>query len=287
MPDNSKIDEAAHALEEHIKETGGKKAAYLIDCLQAVLYDDSLTGIFNRKFFDRILPIELSASARAGQPHAILFVDNDNLKAINDDEGHQKGDEAIRNTALSLKNNLRTSDIVCRNSTKADEFLALLRSTSTRGAYMTADEIRRLIADDYAFTISGGVTSSDVVGVPMLYGERGRDTIAAFLDSDGVAERTMARINEYCSRSGSDKNKALVMLKNVYDFIRLQQTAGVKAPDLGKDFEEIAARAIVHYADNAMLKAKQAGKNRIRAYDFGGLGHYTESGVWIPIRMSK
>ena len=287
MSDAGKIDEATHALERHIKESGGDKADYLMNCLQAVLYDDSLTGIFNRKFFDRILPIELSSSVRAGQPHAILFVDNDNLKAINDGEGHQKGDEAIKNTALSLKNNLRTSDIVCRNSTKADEFLALLRSTDTRGAYMTADEIRRLIADDYAFTISGGVTSSDVVGVSMLYGERGRDTITAFLDSDGSAKRTMARVNEYCSRSGSDKNKTLVMLKNVYDFIRLQQKTGGKAPDPTKDFEEIAARAIVHYADNAMLKAKQAGKNRIMAYGFNGLGHYTESGVWVPIRMSK
>jgi diguanylate cyclase (GGDEF)-like protein len=282
---------AIEKLQRFINENGGGQKDYLRGCLETVLYEDHLTGLPNRMFFDRILPAEFSAAFRDGKQHTILMVDNDNLKAINDDiagGGHQRGDEAIKSTASYLRQNLRTSDIVCRNSAKADEFLALLKSTDIRDAFYLADEIRGIITDDHAFTVSGGVTFSDVAGMPLLYGKRGRDTIAAFLDADGNAKGAMGKIKEYCtlSRKYRDRHEVLAMLGNIRAFIGDQYSGGKKL-DPHKDFEEIAAGSAVHYADKALLRAKEEGKNRIVAYDFGGFGRYTEGGVWTPLGTSK
>lgn len=90
---------------------------------QLALVDD-LTGLANRRGFTMLAEQELRVAARSGQAVAVLFMDVDGLKRINDTLGHRQGDLALRDAAAALRGTLRSSDLVGRLG--GDEFGALL-----------------------------------------------------------------------------------------------------------------------------------------------------------------
>lgn len=98
---------------------------------QAALTDE-LTGLFNRRYFDRLLEQEIKRSERFGHPMAVLVLDMDDLKEINDSFGHAAGDEALRSLSEILRIQLRAVDLVARLG--GDEFTALLPETSLAAA---------------------------------------------------------------------------------------------------------------------------------------------------------
>ena len=86
-----------------------------------------LTGLANRvELLDR-LEIEQGHSERSGRPYSVLFIDIDYFKALNDDHGHQVGDEALKMLASILKNGSRKVDVAARQG--GDEFVLLLPDT--------------------------------------------------------------------------------------------------------------------------------------------------------------
>ncbi len=118
---------------------------------------DSLTGLFNRRRFVEELKKETIAVMRGGHMGAVLFVDLDQFKYINDSCGHQAGDRLIRKVADELVRSVRSDDVVARFG--GDEFAILLRKTTIEGARSAADTIlanmRRLahIEDGHVFHI--------------------------------------------------------------------------------------------------------------------------------------
>ena len=86
---------------------------------------DHLTGLPNRTLFRELFQHEVSAARRSGRSLAMLFLDLDRFKTINDSMGHAVGDEFLLGTSQRLLQALRESDLVCRHS--GDEFLVLLR----------------------------------------------------------------------------------------------------------------------------------------------------------------
>lgn len=86
---------------------------------------DHLTGLPNRALFHELFQHEVSAAKRSGRSMAMLFIDLDRFKTINDSMGHAVGDEFLLGTSQRLLQALRESDLVCRHS--GDEFLVLLR----------------------------------------------------------------------------------------------------------------------------------------------------------------
>ena len=86
---------------------------------------DHLTGLPNRTLFRELFQHEVSAARRSGRSLAMLFIDLDRFKTINDSMGHAVGDEFLLGTSQRLLQALRESDLVCRHS--GDEFLVLLR----------------------------------------------------------------------------------------------------------------------------------------------------------------
>src|SRR5665811_1360656 len=93
---------------------------------------DSLTGLLDRRRFRAELDQHVSFSARYGGPGAVMIVDIDGLKAINDSLGHQAGDNLIRQVADVLRERVRGTDIVARLS--GDELAILMPQTDTEGA---------------------------------------------------------------------------------------------------------------------------------------------------------
>jgi diguanylate cyclase (GGDEF)-like protein len=93
---------------------------------------DELTGLGNRRAFDEALEREVSRADRAGAPLALLLVDIDDFKTVNDDYGHPTGDECLRGVADALRLTVRAHDHCFRWG--GDEFAVLLPETSSEGA---------------------------------------------------------------------------------------------------------------------------------------------------------
>lgn len=121
----------------------------ILEChigLDDLISQDGLTQVWSRGFFVRIVERELTLLRRLGTPYAFLVIDLDDFKTINDTHGHDVGDDVLRKSAASLKQNLRKSDAVGRWG--GDEFVLFLPSVKRGSAIALAGRksaaIRRL-----------------------------------------------------------------------------------------------------------------------------------------------
>ena len=113
----------------------------LRDELREILVEiDSLTDIFNRQAFFRILSYEYERASRTGQPCCICMVDLDHFKAINDTYGHLVGDMVLRAVAHHLTGKLRPYDSICRYG--GEEFLICLPNTKLDKAKKIVNRLR-------------------------------------------------------------------------------------------------------------------------------------------------
>jgi diguanylate cyclase (GGDEF)-like protein len=104
---------------------------------------DDLTGLYNRRFFDRRLTEEFGISRRHATPLSCIMFDLDDFKGINDTLGHQVGDDVLKRFATALKHSVRISDIVARYA--GDEFIMLLPMSDANGAMSEAERIKRVL----------------------------------------------------------------------------------------------------------------------------------------------
>ena len=100
---------------------------------------DFLTGLFNRRHFEQELTKETDRVARYGTPGAVLVIDLDNFKDVNDTFGHKAGDDVLKGVAGLLRARLRQTDIVARIG--GDEFAVLLPQTDAAHAQSVADDL--------------------------------------------------------------------------------------------------------------------------------------------------
>jgi GGDEF domain-containing protein len=92
-------------------------------------FHDSLTGLPNRMLFDDRLRQVLAQAARHGRGVAVMFIDLDNFKAVNDSYGHDVGDAVLRDVAQRLQASMRAEDTVSRRG--GDEFLCIMMEART------------------------------------------------------------------------------------------------------------------------------------------------------------
>lgn len=142
--------------------------------LRRLVTIDALTGVANRRHFDRSLERELRRTRRDEQPLSLIFLDLDEFKRFNDTYGHAHGDEVLRQVAQTLNETFRRGgDFVARYG--GEEFAVVLPGVDARRAALYAERLRRRIwrqAIPYAaahstgrVTISGGVAT---VAPPMI-----------------------------------------------------------------------------------------------------------------------
>lgn len=110
---------------------------------------DPLTGVFNRRFFDRKLLEEFERAKRYGRELSLLVIDMDKLKYINDNFGHPSGDLSLRKIATIFKSNTREIDVVCRVG--GDEFAIIMPETSVANAKIKAEILCRIVGDEVLF----------------------------------------------------------------------------------------------------------------------------------------
>ncbi|HUF28545.1 MAG TPA: GGDEF domain-containing protein [Gemmatimonadaceae bacterium] len=151
--------------------------------LATLVLTDPLSGCLNRRGFDQQLHRELARASRSGGELAMLAIDVDNFKEINDGHGHLVGDDVIREIGAVLRGRARTGDVVARLG--GDEFALLLPDTDEEGARHLAQRIREAF-QEFRFR-----TGRQTVGVAVSMG------VAATLGSgDGSAEDLRARADE-------------------------------------------------------------------------------------------
>ena len=114
---------------------------------------DGLTGLFNRRYMEMHLATLVEQAASRGKPIAVLIVDIDHFKAVNDSYGHDAGDEVLREFALRIRKAIRNIDLACRYG--GEEFVIVMPETDVAVATMVAERLRRRIATE-PFAIEQG-----------------------------------------------------------------------------------------------------------------------------------
>jgi diguanylate cyclase (GGDEF)-like protein len=148
---------------------------------------DSLTGLLDRRRFRAELDQYVSFSARYGGRGAVMIVDIDGLKAVNDALGHHAGDNLIRQVAAVMRERVRTTDIVARLS--GDEFAILMPQTDVEGAMQLGEDLRAQVAESVR-PISDAEAATISVGVTMFGGgEKGSGSEAVLVAADQAMYR--------------------------------------------------------------------------------------------------
>ena len=116
------------------------------EVLKRLVFIDALTHAFNRRYFDERLAEEWARAQRTGRPLGLILIDVDYFKQFNDVNGHQRGDDALRQVAQALKGTiLRPGDVVCRYG--GEEFACLLPDTDLDGALQVAQRMKLAVRD--------------------------------------------------------------------------------------------------------------------------------------------
>jgi diguanylate cyclase (GGDEF)-like protein len=140
---------------------------------------DGMTGLWNRRNFDLRLEAELSRAVRFSEPFAVVFVELDQMKLVNDHHGHQAGDTVLIELARRLTEAVREVDVVARWG--GDEFTLLLPKTALPGALLLAEKIRGAVANAPFRVDTGPLDITISVGVAAYpeHGSSGKDLVAA------------------------------------------------------------------------------------------------------------
>jgi two-component system cell cycle response regulator len=132
---------------------------------------DALTGLFNRRYMESHLGTLVEQAASRAKPLAVLVLDIDYFKSINDTHGHDAGDDVLREFALRIKKSIRGIDLACRYG--GEEFVVVMPETDMAVAAMVAERLRRRIATE-PFGIQQGsrnLTVTISIGIAALGGK--------------------------------------------------------------------------------------------------------------------
>lgn len=183
---NQASDDPAHFTAEAATDLLEHLAAVTALCVENALSQerlkvdgltDPLTGIANRRFYERRLGEELERWRRSRQPLAVLLIDVDHFKRVNDTHGHQVGDRVLRRVAQVIGAQLRAADVLSRYG--GEEFALLLPQTGEAQAAGIAERIRQQVERDPEALQNGGQRVTISIGVASVDRGREQDTSSA------------------------------------------------------------------------------------------------------------
>ena len=125
--------------------------------LQRLATTDTLTGVYNRRYFEDVTATAIERAKRYGEAASLLLIDIDHFKSINDVHGHLVGDQILIGLTARVGEHLRSTDVLARWG--GEEFVILLPHTNVAQALPLADKLRALIAEA-PFPVAGRVTAS-------------------------------------------------------------------------------------------------------------------------------
>jgi two-component system cell cycle response regulator len=159
---------------------------------------DALTGLHNRRYMETHLNSLVEQAASRGKPIAVLLLDIDYFKAINDTHGHDAGDDVLREFALRIRKSIRNIDLACRYG--GEEFVIVMPETDTGVAAMVGERLRRSIAGE-PFPVQQGMK---LLNVTLSIG------IAALNDAGDTAPALLKRADQALYRAKRDGRNRVV-----------------------------------------------------------------------------
>jgi len=144
---------------------------------------DPLTGLGNRKYFDRMIDTAVQNALANGEPLSLLMFDIDHFKSFNDSYGHLTGDQVLRLVGMSLRQTIKGQDITARYG--GEEFAVVLPNTALRQALTVADHIRRAVmAKELKKKSTGEILGRVTISVGVSVLKAGDDTDALIERAD-------------------------------------------------------------------------------------------------------
>ena len=195
LPDATGMAERRELLDEL------RSGADAIRSLVSIMFDgigdlesgrDALTRLLNRRFLPTILRREIALQANTGRQFAVLMLDLDHFKSINDTHGHAAGDRALKHVAALLVENTRGSDYLFRYG--GEEFVVVLGSVSRDDALAIAEGLRNAIASSPVTLADGSALSlTGSIGVAVQDGHPDYERVLARADAAMYAAKRGGR----------------------------------------------------------------------------------------------
>jgi diguanylate cyclase (GGDEF)-like protein/PAS domain S-box-containing protein len=208
----------------------------LAERLEYMVDHDFLTGLLNRRRFEHELAQELQRVSRYGRPGAVLLVDLDNFKDINDTFGHKAGDDLLKGVAATLKHRVRQTDVLARVG--GDEFAVLLPQIGVEKAQAVADGIVKTLHQHVVVLGDQAIRATASVGLVMFDGLRaaelmayadiamyeakaaGRDRFTMYRPTRGRGEPVSAWLEEAERiRSALEEDRLLLYYQPIFDLV--------------------------------------------------------------------
>jgi diguanylate cyclase (GGDEF)-like protein len=146
------------------------------EILEQLSFTDGLTHLHNHRYFQDRMRLEAKRSDRSREPLALLLIDIDHFKALNDRHGHAAGDEVLRRVATILNQAARETDLVARYG--GEEFAVLAPRTDAKGAQLLAERMRQAFGDTHFHGLGpdapDGVSVTVSVGISLYRGDSKR-----------------------------------------------------------------------------------------------------------------
>lgn len=173
----------------------------LIDKLSDLCVRDSLTGLYNRRYFINVFEKQFDIARRYGQGLSLLLMDLDFFKRINDTFGHAAGDSALKGFADNCLPMFRKADIFARFG--GEEFVALLPNTDLKGAGILAERLCRSVAANVVDIGGLGIEMTVSIGV------------ATLRPDDDTVDEIMARADHALYQAKEEGRDRICLFKDV------------------------------------------------------------------------
>ena len=172
----------------------------MLEQLRSAADMDLMTGVHNHRYLQERLRQEVARSARSHSPFAVLMLDLDNFKPVNDRHGHADGDRVLHNIATAIKDHVRTSDVVARYG--GDEFVVLMPDTPPEHADLVAQRVVAGVLQCRHVMTDGSDVSVGVSAGLAVYPADGRTPAALLQAADAAMYAAKRSGGKTVERSG-------------------------------------------------------------------------------------
>lgn len=245
---------------------------------------DELTGLYNRRHFMSTLALEVRRSRRYSLRMALLMLDLDGFKQINDRHGHLFGDRVLQRMGRVIRRAVREADVPCRYG--GEEFAVVLPETDRLGAFALAERVRRSVVERFSEPIGGQIARVRVSGGISAYPEDGNEAAVIVSRADEALylskSRGKDRISVYHSEQRRDvrypaKAAAKIKLARPGD----EAPAGVLALNLSRGGALlVCAESILSGTPVSLRFDGRDPRGRPRSWLHAGRVLRVESGAW-------
>jgi diguanylate cyclase (GGDEF)-like protein len=154
MPASKDSDLKLFSLDTIFKKLDPEERAFL----SSLIDKDPVTGIYNRRKFNRDIELVAAMHKRSNKGSALLIMDIDHFKKFNDEHGHQRGDEALREVSQCIQRSLRDYDKIHIYRYGGEEFMVIVGDVSLKDVFKIGDRIRKNVMAKCPVTISVGIS---------------------------------------------------------------------------------------------------------------------------------